>query len=104
MAGPATPSAAFKMISIPEALQVVLSEAQPLPADEVPFAAAFRRTLAKDVCAAEPVPGYRASIKDGYAVVSSDGPGEYGVAFEALRLGDVAALQAAYRLLQHVGG
>jgi gephyrin len=79
----ATPSAAFKMISIPEALDIVLSETNPLPAETVPFQNAFQHILATDVLGAEPVPGYRASIKDGYAVVSSDGPGEYDIAFEA---------------------
>ena len=39
--------------------------------------------MAADVTSNEPVPGYRASIKDGYAVCASDGPGEYTVAFEA---------------------
>jgi gephyrin len=79
----ATPSAAFKMISIPEALDIVLSETNPLPAETVPFQNAFQHILAADVLGVEPVPGYRASIKDGYAVVSSDGPGEYEIVFEA---------------------
>ncbi|CAG8534226.1 17591_t:CDS:2 [Cetraspora pellucida] len=35
--------------------------------------------LAEDVVARLPVPGYRASILDGYAVVASDGPGIYPV-------------------------
>lgn len=83
MVGPATPAAAYRMISIPEALSTVLSETVPLPAETVPFHSAFQHTLAEDVSAAEPVPGYRASIKDGYAVVSADGPGEYVVASEA---------------------
>ncbi|KAL4517973.1 hypothetical protein Ndes2526A_g02339 [Nannochloris sp. 'desiccata'] len=78
-----TPSAAFKMISIPEALDIVLAETNPLPAETVPFQKAFQHILAADVLGAEPVPGYRASIKDGYAVFSSDGPGEYDIVFEA---------------------
>lgn len=71
------------MISMDEAVDTVLSKTDLLPAETVPFQAAFKLTLAEDVRAAEPVPGYRASIKDGYAVVSSDGPGEYDVVFEA---------------------
>jgi hypothetical protein len=63
MAGVATPSAAYKMISIPDALDIVLSETEVLPAETVPFQAALHHTLAEDVRAAEPVPGYRASIK-----------------------------------------
>jgi len=83
MSGPATPAAAFKMIEVNEALEIVLSHTEALPVEVVPFQAALKRNLAEDVRAAEPVPGYRASIKDGYAVVSSDGPGEYTVALEA---------------------
>ena len=37
-------------------------------------------TTATEVLAREQVPNYRASIKDGYGVVSSDGPGVYVVA------------------------
>ncbi|KAJ3084135.1 hypothetical protein HDU99_003174 [Rhizoclosmatium hyalinum] len=36
--------------------------------------------LAEDVKALDPVPGYRASVVDGYAVISTDGPGVYPVA------------------------
>ena len=35
--------------------------------------------LAKDVMASVPVPAYRASIVDGYAIINSDGPGIYPV-------------------------
>ncbi|KAI9033258.1 hypothetical protein DFJ74DRAFT_168536 [Hyaloraphidium curvatum] len=35
--------------------------------------------VAEDAVATEDVPGYRASIVDGYAVIASDGPGEYPV-------------------------
>ncbi|KAI8807909.1 hypothetical protein BJ742DRAFT_894810 [Cladochytrium replicatum] len=35
--------------------------------------------LAEDVISNEPVPAFRASIVDGYAVIASDGPGEYPV-------------------------
>lgn len=80
---PATPSAFYKMLSVPDAQELILSETQALPPVEVPFQQALQHTLAAEVRAAEAVPGFRASIKDGYAVVSSDGPGEYEVAFEA---------------------
>ncbi|KAL4436361.1 hypothetical protein ABPG77_009923 [Micractinium sp. CCAP 211/92] len=80
---PATPAAFYKMLSVPDAVELILSETTQLPAEEVPFAAAFQHTLAADVLAAEPVPGFRASIKDGYAVLCTDGPGEYDIAFEA---------------------
>ncbi len=60
---PATPAAFYKMLSVPDAVELILSETAQLPAEEVPFAAAFQHTLAADVLAAEPVPGFRASIK-----------------------------------------
>lgn len=60
---PATPAAFYKMLSVPDAVELILSETALLPAEEVPFAAAFQHTLAADVRAAEPVPGFRASIK-----------------------------------------
>lgn len=130
----ATPSAAYKMMEVPAAVELILGETEALPAEQVPFQAALGHTLAADVRAAEPVPGFRASIKvggraggravrelgiggatrgphlackpaalshttrapctlcvcpfahteqDGYAVLSSDGPGEYEIVFEA---------------------
>ena len=160
MAAPATPAAAYRMLSVPAAVEQILAETEPLPAEEVPFHQALRHTLAADVRAAEPVPGFRASIKvrasalrglamaaecgarehatrgrgvgprgscsgglrrwrleprptttqltpalqprtaprtphrqDGYAVLSSDGPGEYEVAFEAFAGAAPRALQ-----------
>ena len=115
--GPATPSALYKMISIPEAQDAVLAETQCLPSTAVGLADADGHILAEDVKAPEDVPPFPASIKvcepclhlsthyitnslhislslqvdlnadthmqDGYAVVASDGPGEYVVAFAA---------------------
>jgi len=60
---PATPSAFYKMLAVPDAVELILSETEALPAEEVPFQSAFQHTLAADVLAAEPVPGFRASIK-----------------------------------------
>ena len=62
---PATPSAFYKMLSVPDAVELILAETAPLPAVALPFQAAARHTLAADVRAAEPVPGFRASIKVG---------------------------------------
>ena len=80
---PATPSAGFHMISLAEALQTVLRETVQLRVEMVPFELSSGHIVASDIYAAEPVPSYRASIKDGYAVVSADGPGEFPVVFEA---------------------
>lgn len=79
MEGPATPSAAYQMISVQEALNIVLNNTSPLPSVKMRFQEARGHVLAEDVLAKEPVPKYRASIKDGYAVVSADGVGEYEV-------------------------
>ena len=60
---PATPSAFYKMLAVPDAQKLILAETEPLPAVQLPFQAALQYTLAADVLAAEPVPGFRASIK-----------------------------------------
>ncbi|KAL0437130.1 UNVERIFIED_CONTAM: Molybdopterin biosynthesis protein CNX1 [Sesamum radiatum] len=80
---------ASKMVSVDEALQTVLRVAQRLPPVTVPIHQALGKVLAQDVAAPDPLPPYPASIKDGYAVVASDGPGEYPVITEA-RAGDDA--------------
>ena len=61
--GPATPSALYKMISIPEAQEIVLSETQPLPSVSVGFVDAVGSVLAENVQAPENVPPFPASIK-----------------------------------------
>ena len=40
--------------------------------------------LAEDILAPEPVPHFKASIMDGYAVLSSDGPGEVSFIFYSI--------------------
>ncbi|KAH7541944.1 hypothetical protein FEM48_Zijuj02G0021000 [Ziziphus jujuba var. spinosa] len=71
------------MISVDEALQLVLRVAQRLPPETVPLQDALGKVLAEDIQAPDPLPPYPASIKDGYAVVASDGPGDYPVIAEA---------------------
>ena len=61
--GPATPSALYKMISIPEAQDAVLAETQSLPSTSVGLADADGHILAEDVKAPEDVPPFPASIK-----------------------------------------
>ncbi|GJP53026.1 hypothetical protein CLOM_g12172 [Closterium sp. NIES-68] len=78
------------MVSVDEAQKLVLELAKPLPAVTVSLNDALGCVLAKDVIAPEPMPPFPASIKDGYAVVASDGPGEYPIIAEA-RAGDDAA-------------
>ncbi|KDD71615.1 hypothetical protein H632_c4686p0, partial [Helicosporidium sp. ATCC 50920] len=81
---PATPAAGYAMVSVPEAVDRVLAATQPLAPVEMACADALGLTLAMDVVSKVNIPAYRASIKDGYAVLSSDGPGVYPVAFDAV--------------------
>ncbi|CAA0824374.1 Molybdopterin biosynthesis protein CNX1 [Striga hermonthica] len=80
---------ASEMVPVEHALETVLRVAQRLPPVKVPLHAALGRILAQDVAAPDPHPPYPASIKDGYAVIASDGPGEYPVITES-RAGDDA--------------
>ncbi|KAL3691732.1 hypothetical protein R1sor_005383 [Riccia sorocarpa] len=77
------------MLSVQDALHIVLSKAHRLESVSVPIHGALGATLSEDVTAPKPHPPYPASIKDGYAVVAADGPGEYVVVGEA-RAGDDA--------------
>ncbi|CAM8886767.1 unnamed protein product [Rhodiola kirilowii] len=70
------------MISAEEALLRVLKVAERLPPVNVSINQALGKVLAEDIYAPDPFPPYPASIKDGYAVVASDGPGEYPVITE----------------------
>lgn len=70
-------------ISVEDALETVLRVVQRLPPVTVPLHDAAGKVLAEDIRAREPLPPYPASVKDGYAVVASDGPGEYPVIAES---------------------
>ena len=61
--GPATPSALYKMISIPEAQKIVLAETACLPSVSVALTEAVGCILSEDVQAPENVPPFPASIK-----------------------------------------
>jgi len=70
----------YPMLSVEEGTALIEKHAQPLEStikkvddNLVGF------VIAETVTAREPVPGYRASIVDGYAVKSQDGPGSYPV-------------------------
>lgn len=67
----------YPMLSVAEALAVVLAQVEPLPVQQVELARALGLVLAVDVTAPEPLPPFPASTKDGYAVVAADGPGVY---------------------------
>ncbi|GAB2214818.1 hypothetical protein Droror1_Dr00019182 [Drosera rotundifolia] len=71
------------MISAEEALETVLRVARRLEPITVPLHEALGKVLAEEIRAADPLPPFPASIKDGYAVVAADGPGEYPVITES---------------------
>eukprot|EP00877_Chromochloris_zofingiensis_P014371 jgi/Chrzof1/9188/Cz03g39060.t1 len=73
----------YKMISIPEAQSTVLQHTPVLGHETILLPAALGRILAEKVTAVDSLPPFPASIKDGYAVCSSDGPGEYPVVGES---------------------
>lgn len=60
------------MISVEEAVRIVLSQVHPLPPVRVPFTEALGLVLAEDVHANEPTPPFRAAAVDGYAIIASD--------------------------------
>lgn len=65
-------SSHYAMLSVDDAVALILSHTAALPAEEVPLSAACGRTLAADILAPEPQPPFRASMKDGYAVRCAD--------------------------------
>lgn len=72
------------MISVEEALEIVISASKHrLQPVTVSINDAIGKVLAQDIRAPDPLPPYPASIKDGYAVIAADGPGEYPVITES---------------------
>jgi molybdopterin molybdotransferase len=60
------------MISVEEAIGIILREVHLLPPIHAPFTDALGLVLAEDVHAAEPMPPFRAAAVDGYAVIAAD--------------------------------
>jgi molybdopterin molybdotransferase len=60
------------MISVEEAIDIILRAVHPLPPVQVPFTDALGLVLAEDVHAAEPMPPFKAASVDGYAVIAAD--------------------------------
>ena len=69
----------YLMLPVADALAIVLAQATPLPPVLTPLAAAHGAVLAADVVAPDPLPPFPAAVKDGYAVIAADGPGDYPV-------------------------
>lgn len=78
------------MLPVADATRTVLSLATRLAPVSLPLHQALGLVLAEDLAAHDPLPPYPASIKDGYAVIADDGPGDYRVIAEA-RAGDDAS-------------
>lgn len=60
------------MISVNEAINIVLAQTSPLRAETVPLAAALHRVLAEDVRADSDLPPFDRAQMDGFAVLSQD--------------------------------
>eukprot|EP01100_Stratorugosa_tubuloviscum_P003302 TRINITY_DN178_c0_g1_i1.p1 TRINITY_DN178_c0_g1~~TRINITY_DN178_c0_g1_i1.p1 ORF type:complete len:441 (+),score=207.76 TRINITY_DN178_c0_g1_i1:77-1399(+) len=71
----------YKMLSMEQAIQTILDNT-PLPKQQtclVSLENSLGRVLIQDVYSIDPLPPFNASIKDGYAVLSSDGEGVFPV-------------------------
>ncbi len=66
------PESPYPMISVSEALAIILGEITPLPPVEVSFTAAYGLVLAEDVAADDPIPQFPSATVDGFAVIAAD--------------------------------
>ncbi|HEX3802872.1 MAG TPA: gephyrin-like molybdotransferase Glp [Solirubrobacteraceae bacterium] len=71
------------LLQVDDALETVLAEARPLPAEQVRLAAAAGRYLAEPVIATIDLPPFTNSGMDGYAVRHADTPGRLEVIGES---------------------
>ncbi len=67
------------MIPVPDALELILQQVPSGKTETLSIYDCLGYVLANDVDAKEPLPPFRASIMDGYAVLAADGPGTYPV-------------------------
>ncbi|HEX5417452.1 MAG TPA: gephyrin-like molybdotransferase Glp [Chloroflexota bacterium] len=61
------------MVSVEEAIAIVLEHTPALPAEEISLDEALGRVLAEDIVARDDMPPFAASAVDGYAVIAADG-------------------------------
>jgi gephyrin len=67
----------YPLVPVEQALQTVLQHTPQLPHTHLDsLSEALGAVIAEDVYAQEPHPPFPASVKDGYAVIAADGPGE----------------------------
>jgi molybdopterin molybdotransferase len=69
------------LLSMEDALSLVLERARPLPAEGVPLSEAAGRVLAEPAVASIDLPPFDSSAMDGFAVRAADTPGELPVTF-----------------------
>uniref|UniRef100_A0A1I8J763 MoCF_biosynth domain-containing protein n=1 Tax=Macrostomum lignano TaxID=282301 RepID=A0A1I8J763_9PLAT len=88
--------------NVDEAVSTVLDSVTSLPAETVNCATAsvLGRILASDVIAKEPLPPFRASVKDGYAVRARDGAGRRRVV-DVVTAGDEVGVHSSVVLQAH---
>ncbi|XP_076640006.1 molybdenum cofactor synthesis protein cinnamon [Colletes latitarsis] len=80
----------YPMISVEEALQMIRNNTEPLKSEFlVAVEEAYGRILCSDLYSKYDLPPFRASIKDGYAVLASDGKGTRKV-LSGIKAGDIA--------------
>ncbi|RLN73968.1 hypothetical protein BBJ28_00006644 [Nothophytophthora sp. Chile5] len=72
---PTRRESAYGMVRVEDAVQQVLAQTAPLEAVRLEAHEANGYVLAEPVFSTEPLPPFRASIMDGYAVVAADGVG-----------------------------
>ena len=70
------PESAYPMISVDEAINLILANVAPMPPLKQRFDEAQGWVLSEDIMASEPLPPFPASTVDGFAVVAADGAAE----------------------------
>ncbi|GLV35828.1 cinnamon [Carabus blaptoides fortunei] len=84
----------YPLVEVDQALAIITSVCvQEADTDTMQVSSALGHVLAEDVRAFDPLPPFPASIKDGYAVRSVDGPGKRTVC-DAVAAGDNPEMQA----------
>ena len=95
----------FPMLTVQEALQHIKAHALNKDVIVLPVNDQLvGYVAATSILAAEDVPNYRASIVDGYAVKTSDGPGEYTVASSARAATSEASIMSSNEVVRITTG
>ena len=87
-------SEAYRLLSVEQALEIVLGCVRPLSPEKVPILAALGRILAEDVYAETDIPPLANSAMDGYALQADDTAGASAASPARLRV--IADLPAGY--------